>query len=206
MERKDGGIRAISPEAYSAVARYLKLRFLPEAPEGRSLKNQLFDGKRRADCSQAALSSAVTREEASAEALSQAPRPAGDALDSLEEALSQRLRRADESFTQSLLRILREKDLTEPEVYNRIFMDRKLFNKIRNNPAYQPSKRTAIQLALGLRLNLDETRDFIGKAGFALTRSSRFDIIIEYFLLHGNYDVLEINDTLYAFGEPLLVK
>lgn len=115
-------------------------------------------------------------------------------------------KREDESFTDYLLRAIREQDLTEPEVYNRVFMDRKLFNKIRNDPDYQPSKRTALLLAIALHLTLAQTQEFLGKAGFAITHASKFDLIVEFFILKENYDVLQINEILEEFGQPLLLK
>jgi len=109
-----------------------------------------------------------------------------------------------ETFQQALFRMIDERGLKDSEVYKRANMDKKLFSKIRSNADYQPKKITAISLALALRLNLDETRDFIGRAGFALTHSSKFDIIIEYFIENKNYDLFEINQVLFAFGEPLI--
>ena len=83
-------------------------------------------------------------------------------------------------------------------------VDRKHFSKIRNNPAYQPSKSTALPFAVALELNLDETKDFIGRAGYALSHSSKADIIVEYFIQRKKYDIFTINETLFAFREPLL--
>lgn len=109
-----------------------------------------------------------------------------------------------ETFQQALFRMIDERGLKDSEVYKRANMDKKLFSKIRSNADYQPKKITAISLALALRLNLDETRDFIGRAGFALTHTSKFDIIIEYFIENKNYNLFEINQVLFAFGEPLI--
>ena len=82
-------------------------------------------------------------------------------------------------------------------------MDRKLFSKIRNNMDYKTSKTTALAFAFALELDVDETKDFIGRAGFALSHSSKFDVIVEYFLVN-NYDVFELNEVLFAFDQPLI--
>lgn len=110
----------------------------------------------------------------------------------------------DETFSQSLLRLIQQKGMTEPDVYKKANMDRKHFAKIRKNKEYQPNKITALALAFALELNLDETKDFIGRAGYALTHSSKMDIIIEHFIINANYDVFELNETLFAFDQPLI--
>ena len=112
----------------------------------------------------------------------------------------------EETFSQVLLRMIRERRLTEPEVYNAVFMDRRLFNKIRNTPEYQPNLRTALMLAIALRLNLEETKEFIGNAGFTLSPWRKFDVIIEYFIVNEIYDIFEINEMLAAFDLPPLLK
>lgn len=110
----------------------------------------------------------------------------------------------EESFSDMVLRLIREKDLSEVAVYKAANLDRKLFSKLRSNPDYQPSKSTALALAVGLRLNVDECRDLLGKAGFALSRSSKQDIIVEYFLEHRVYDIMTINEALFDFDQRLL--
>ena len=110
----------------------------------------------------------------------------------------------EKSFSEELLFIIERRNLKTSDVYRKANIDRKHFSKIKNNPDYRPSKITAIAIALALELDFDETDDFIGKAGYKLTHSSRFDIIIEYCIENKIYDVLEVNDILYDFGENLI--
>lgn len=105
----------------------------------------------------------------------------------------------DETFTESLLSIIDAKGLDDVSVYKKANIDRKLFSKIRSNPAYQVSKPTAIALALALELNLDETQDLLMRAGYALSPSQPFDLIVQFFIESGNYNLFEINQTLFAF-------
>ena len=141
-----------------------------------------------------------SRAEAVCESAMPAPMMAPKAAGGLDDLLAH----LDAGFSETLLKLIDRSGKKDAEIYKKANVDRKLFSKIRNNPGYKPSKSTAIAFAIALELNLDETRDLIARAGYALSASSKFDVIIEYFIKQKKYDIFEINEALFAFDQSLL--
>ena len=121
-----------------------------------------------------------------------------------ESSLEYRVSTLDESFTEMLMRKIAEEGITDSECYRMANIDRKHFSKIRNDPSYSPKKTTAFAFAIALRLSLEETKELLGKAGYAVSHSSKLDVIVEYFIVRNNYNIFEINDALFSFDQPLL--
>ena len=132
------------------------------------------------------------------------PRPMEAKLRKKSGSVRDLLEDLDAGFSETLLKLIDRSGKKDSEIYNRANVSRQHFSKIRNNPAYKPTKTTAIAFAIALELDMEQTRDLIGRAGYALTRSSKFDVIIMYFIEHKNYDLYDINTTLYEFDQSLL--
>lgn len=119
---------------------------------------------------------------------------------SLAKAIAER----DEGFSETLLRLIDKSGMTDAQCYNKANVDRRLFSKIRSDAEYKPSKKTALAFAIALELPLSETNELLGKAGYTLSHSQLADIIVEYFIKEGNFDILKINEALFAFDQALL--
>ena len=129
-----------------------------------------------------------------------APMPCPDGAADWENLLKER----DAGFSETLVSLIEKSGRKNSEIYKRANIDKKLFSKIINNVNYHPSRQTALALAIALELSLEQAQDLIGRAGFTLSHSSKFDIILEYFLVNRQYDIFEINEVLFRFDQPLL--
>lgn len=130
-----------------------------------------------------------------------APTPSAPAAP---DELAESLAHLDASFSEALLALIDERGLTDAQVYRRANLSRQLFSKIRSKPDYRPSKPTAVALALALGLTLPQTQELLAHAGLTLSRSSKFDVIVEFYLARGVHDVMTVNEALFAFDQPLL--
>ena len=119
-------------------------------------------------------------------------------------SLNELLERTDAGFSETLLRLIDESGKKDPEVYKKANLSKAHFSKIRKNPDYRPKKQTAVAFAIALELDLEQAKDLIGRAGYALNNSSKFDIIVTWFINHRQYDLYKINLTLFEFDQPLL--
>ena len=133
-----------------------------------------------------------------------APTMGGTLFDLSEASVEDLLEKKGETFQQHLFRLIDRKGLDDIEVYKKANLDRKLFSKIKGNVNYNPSKRTAVALAISLELNEDEALDLLGKAGYTFSDASKADIIVRYFIERGEYDINEINCCLFEFGQQIL--
>ena len=188
----------ISGKLYADIAEYIDDNYVDEHSDNYSARLRRLNALR--DLEPVCEASVCEEADEAIEPILSMPMAAPKRTKSLDEALGQ----IDESFSEMLLRKIDEKGMTDAQCYKKANIDRKLFSKIRSDKLYKPSKPTAIAFAIALELSLDETKDMLMKAGFALSHSNKFDIIIEYFIENENYNVFEINEALFAFDQSLL--
>ena len=181
-EKLFSGIASYIDENYIALQAKAQAQYYPS-------ENSLF---RRRNT----VAKSVCLEDAAADFCMAAPMAA--------QGLQEELARVDEGFSQTLLRLIDARGKKDSEIYNRANVSRQHFSKIRNNPDYRPTKSTALAFAVALELDMDQTRDLIGRAGYALTRSSKFDVILMYFIEKKNYNIFDINAALFEFDQTLL--
>lgn len=183
---------AVSEKLMGAVERYIDDKFVDERESRRSLLN--VERRALSEAESFALSCPAPSPTLPCAA---APMPEEKSLDDL-------IGKLDEPFNTTLLRLIDLKGKTDAEVYKRANIDRKLFSKIRTGKGYMPSKRTILALAIALELSLAETDDLLERAGYALSHSQMFDVIVEFFIASGRYDIFEINQVLFKYDQTLL--
>lgn len=175
-------------------------RFLDEGEAEKKLKRSLFRGKNSAVPKSDKCGMFGTAPMAAASAARAETFELCDEEVSLEEYMKQK----DESFSQALLRLIDRSGMTDVQAYRAANIDRKLFSKIRSDNDYKPKKQTALAFAIALHLDLPETESLLGKAGYSLSDSIKFDRIVKYFILNGKYDIFAINEALFAFDQSLI--
>ncbi len=132
------------------------------------------------------------------------PRMAGASPQMAAAPLDDLVAHLDEPFSDTLLKLIDAKGKTDAQVYKKANIDRKLFSKIRSVKGYTPRQSTILALAIALELSLPETEDLLERAGYALSHASKFDVIVEYFIINGKYNIFDINEVLFQYDQPLL--
>ena len=199
--KKQGPLRSADPELLEAVKAYIDAHFEPDETAGVPVveeKPHMAFMKLSADDANLAKVSYSASESALEAA------PAGAAGSALPKDLDNVLQHMDAGFSETLLKLIDLSGEKDSAVYKRANVDRRLFSKIRSNPAYRPSKATAVAFAIALKLDLEETNDLIGRAGYVLSHSSEADLIAEFFINRKDYDISRVNEVLYACDQPLL--
>lgn len=174
---------AAKPEAEDAESAARKVDFFASSFAGDDAEESVPDGVVFRACGDAA------------------PAPAAGAAPTELEGLLEHL---DAGFSETLLALIDQRGLADAEVYHRANLSRQLFSKIRSNPAYRPTKPTAVALAMALELDVPATQDLLSRAGLTLSRTSKFDVIVRFFLERGIYDIYQLNEALFAYDQPLV--
>lgn len=120
--------------------------------------------------------------------------------------LEERMKHLTDTFSEYLLYLISDRNMENSDVYKRAVVDKKTFSKIKNNPDYHPQKLTALCLCVGAKLNLDESKDLLARAGYALSPCDKTDIIFSYFIENEIYDMIELDIQLEEHGLPCIIE
>ena len=194
----------LSEKLFQSVASYIDENYVDECEVASyGVRESIQSYRRRRRDMEVCESSAVLEEMPTIGAVEEL-RPCAPMAASKAISLEDMLKKADAGFTETLLRRIDESGCKDSYIYKKANLTKQHFSKIRNDLHYKPKKTTAVALALALELDIDDTNDLISRAGYTLSFSSKFDLIIRYFIQQKNYDVLSINTVLYDFDQPLL--
>ncbi len=224
---------SLGRRAYPGLEEYIDRNYVEQASDAeysssysKASKNRLSLGRMlKMGVSRSEKASARPREEAQGESArprrEEAARPrreeafASDDMDLCEAAasfeekhesrLEERMRHLSDTFSEYLLYLIHDKNMENAEVYKRAIVDKKTFSKIKNNVDYHPQKLTALCLCVGARLNLDESKDLLARAGYALSPCDKTDIIFSYFIENEIYDMIELDIQLEEHGLPCII-
>ena len=167
-------------------------------------KKGLFSEKRRKQVDYNRLDESSAEELCDEDSIDEAS-TYDDSILKLESELEEKMQHISDTFSQYLIYLIKEKNMENAEVYKRALVDKKTFSKIKNNVDYHPQKLTALCLCVGAHLNLDETKDLLARAGYALSPSDKTDIIFSYFIENEIYDMIELDIQLGAHGLPCVI-
>ena len=201
--------KKLSRELYIALQKYIELNYVEENLEER--RAPLFAMRKEAKKASFLRPMAV-KDSAPMEApelcekqMSVAPNYS-DFLEDNQSALKERMNHLSDTFQEYLLYLIESKGLTNAEVYKRALITKQLFSKIKLNPQYHPDKATAMRLCVGASLNLDETKDLLARAGYALSPCDKRDVIFSFFIEHEVHDMIEIDIALEEHGLPCFIE
>ena len=122
-----------------------------------------------------------------------------------ERKLEERMKHMSDTYSEYLMYLIRERNMENGKVWKRAIVDKKIFSKIKNNRNYHPNKLTALCLCVGAKLNLDESKDLLARAGYALSPCDKTDIIFAYFIENEIYDMIELDIQLEEHGLPCII-
>lgn len=183
-------VRTFSAEPCSDKPRSAEFSELPEEFEKGAMPDELEKGGMSEKCS-------VPKE---------TPEFSEEDLEELKRKLDERQAHLADTFSEYLLYLIASKGMTNAEVYKRAIVDKKLFAKIKNDKNYHPAKITCLCLCVGAQLNLDETRDLLARAGYALSPSDMRDVIFSFFIENEFYDIIEIDIQLEEYGLGCMIE
>lgn len=209
----DSHATELGTRIYPELEEYINRKFVLEKREAEygdgiieayaDKKPGLFAAARRAFSSKACL---APDEDIKPTLMMPCSMPYEEAIDELEHNLDERLAHMSDTYSQYLLYLIKSKGMENADVYKRAIVDKKTFSKIKNNPDYHPQKITALCLCVGAKLNLDETKDLLARAGYALSPCDMTDIIFSFFIEHEHFDIIDIDIQLEEHGLPCIIS